>query len=250
MISVFIDTASISEQFSLDQSQVNDLMDYTVKEITAHFAEQWESEAIRTLSSSRQQYINGLVVVDEGFAKGAVMLVGRLPNMIEQGIDSFDMKDGFLNGPNAKQGRDGKRYNTIPFSVGTPGALQENFNGGIMPEEVYSVAKQKNANQPVQKSDLPKQFREPQKKQIQLPQSKSFVEYQHKTSIYEGISKTKDSVTGQTSYKSFRRVSDNSDPASFIHPGIDAHHIGEKVLGDFNVETVVGRALDKFLAQL
>lgn len=249
-MNVFIDTASISEQFYLDQDQVNSLMDYTIKEITARFAEQWEQEAIRSLSSSRQQYINGLVVVDEGFAKGAVVLVGELPNMVEQGANGFDMKEGYLNGPNAKIGSNGNRYNTIPFSVGTPGALQENFNGGIMPQEVYDVVKTKPEGQPLQQKEIPQQFRQPQKKMIQLPESKSFVEYQHKKSIYEGISKQKDSVTGQTSYKSFRRVSDNSQENSWIHPGIEAHNISDKVLSEFNVEVIVGRALDTFLSQL
>ena len=88
MINLSIDTSSIADSFNLDQNDINQLLDFTVKEVTASFASHWEQEAILSLHSSRQQYINSLVVVDEGFAKGAVMLVGKFPNMIESGIDS------------------------------------------------------------------------------------------------------------------------------------------------------------------
>jgi hypothetical protein len=250
---IVIDTSTLVDEFTLDQDDVNKLLDFTVKQLTARFAEEWEKNAIRELKSSRQQYINSLVVVDEGQAKGAVVLVGQLPNMIEQGVGSFDMKEGILKGPNAKISEDGKKYNTIPFSIGTPGALEENFNGGVMPEEIHSIAKKKEVDKPITSEDLktlPKALREPQKKKIVMPESKSFREYQHKNSIYEGITKTKDSVTGQTSYQSFRRVSENSDPDAFIHPGIDAHNIAQKTLDSFDVPTIVGESIDMFLEQL
>jgi hypothetical protein len=250
---IFIDTSTLVEEFSLDQNDVNKLLDFTVKQITARFAEEWEKNAVRELKSSRQQYINSLVVVDEGQAKGAVVLVGQLPNMIEQGTSSFDMKESFLKGPNAKTGENGKKYNTIPFSVGTPGALEENFNGGVMPKEIYAIAKNKEVGKPVTSEDLkqvPQSLREPQKKKIEIPESKSFKEYQHKNSIYEGITKSKDSVTGQNSYQSFRRVSENSDPDSWIHPGIEAHNIAQKALDSFDIPTIVGESIDMFLEQL
>jgi len=253
MISVFIDTSSISEAFFLDQDQINDLMDYTVKEITGRFAQEWENEASRELGSSRQQYINSIVVVDEGFAKGSVMLVGSAPNMIESGSDSFDMKDGLLNGPNSKVTKDGKRYNTVPFRVGTPTAQAENFNGGIMPQEVYDIVSEKEPNEPLQKGDLkdlPKQLKEPKKKSIKMPESKVFKEYQHKHSIYEGITKKQDSVTKQNTYVSFRRVSENSDPLSWIYPGIEPKQIADKVLQEFDIPSETGRAIDKFLKQM
>lgn len=254
---IFVDTSSISEQFSFDQSQINDLMDFTIKEITSAFAAQWENLAIDNLKSSRQQYINSLIVVDEGFAKGAVVLVGWLPNAVENGLESYDMKPGFLDGPNAKQGKSGK-YNTIPFGFGTPGALEENFSGGILPQGVYDVVKGKpqtvvlkgggRASQGLKLEELPQRFQQPQAKSIKQTQSKSFKEYQHKNSIYEGIRKVKDSVTGQNSYQSFRRVSENSDPDSWIHPGIDAAHLAQKTLDQFDIPSETGRAIDKFLS--
>lgn len=252
IVPIFIDTASISEEFYLDQDQVNDLMDYTIKEITARFAEQWEQNAIKELSSSRQQYINSLMVVDEGFAKGAVVLVGELPNMIEQGVSSFDEKPGILKSDNAKTSKTGSKYATVPFNFGTPTALKENFSN-IMPQEVYEIVKQRGTNEPLTTYDLkelPKEIKEPQTKRIQMPESKSFMEYQHKTSIYEGLTKKKDQTTGQNSYVSFRRVSDNSDPNAFIHPGIEARNIAQKTLDGFDIAPIVGKSIDIFLSQL
>jgi hypothetical protein len=142
MIAIFIDTQQISDQFALDQNQINDLMDYTVKGVTSRFADEWQNEANRTLKSSRQEYIANLNVVDEGPGKGAVVLTGWLPNAVEQGIEEFDLKIGLLNGPNAKTAKDGTKYNTVPFTFGTPGSLPENFSS-IMPKEIHDVVKKK-----------------------------------------------------------------------------------------------------------
>lgn len=250
-MNIFIDTQAIYNTYALSKEQIEDLLDYTAKEVTAGFAREWQNEANTTLKSSRQEYVNGIVVVDEGFAQGAVVLTGSFPNMIESGAETFDIKDGVLNGPNAKTGKDGKKYNTIPFKFGIPTSLAENFNGGILPEEVHSILKERNANEPLEKYDLknlPAQLKEPQKKQVRMPESKSFAEYQHKHSIYEGVSKKKDETTGQNSYVSFRRVSENSDPASFIHPGIEAHNLAEKTLDSFQIDRIVSTALDNWLS--
>lgn len=252
MIGVFIDTAAISESFNLNQEDVNKLLDFTTKTMTSRFAEAWSNEASRSLHSARQQYISNLVVVDEGFAKGAVMLTGWLPNAIEQGKSSYDMKEGFLNGPKARVSKDGHRYNIIPFTWGTPGALQENFTGGILPQEVYDVVSKKpqdltisgggKASKPLKPEEIPKMFREPKTKSISENRS-----YTHKSSIYEGISKVKDPVTKQNSYISFRAVSDNSDPNSWIHPGFTAANLAEKALAEFNVPMETARIIDLFL---
>lgn len=250
MISVFIDTMQISSSFNMDENEVSQMVDYTIKEITARFASEWENEANRTLKSSRQEYIANLNVVDEGFAKGAVVLTGVVPNMIESGADGFDMKEGLLNGPNARITKSGNRLNIVPFTFGAPDSLGENFSN-ILPKEVHNIVKQRNVNEPLEKYDLkglPQQFREPQKKTVKLPKSESFAEYQHKSSIYEGVRKVKDSVTGQNSYKSFRAVSDASDANSWIHPGIDAANLADKVLSNFDIPEETGRAIDRFLS--
>lgn len=260
MINVFIDTARLSEDLYLNERQVADLMDFTVKTVTDRFAEEWINEANRTLKTSRAQYIQNIIVVDDGYAKGSVVLTGEHANSIENGFEGFDMKPGLLAGPNAKTTKDGGKYNVVPFSIGTPGALEENFNGGIMPQEVYDVVKSKPvekmlpgggmASKPLTVDDLPQPFQQPKTKSVVLPGTKTAKDYQHKHSIYEGIRKVQDPVTKQNKYQSFRAVSSNSDPLAWIHPGVEAKNIAEKVLQDFNVPAETGRAIDIFLEGL
>lgn len=236
--------------------QVNKLLDFVVKEVTVRFAQEWQNEANRVLKVSRQQYVDSIVVVDEGFARGAVVLLGEHPNSLEEGFESFDMKPGLLAGPNAKTNKSGGRYNVVPFSFGTPGSLEENFSGGILPKPVYTAVKDKpferslpgggKASKTLSIDEIPKAFREPQVKQVKLPGSKTFQEYQHKHSIYEGVSKMQDPTTKQNRYGSFRAVSTNSDPLSWIHPGVEAKKIAESALKDFNIPSETGMALDKF----
>lgn len=249
-MTINIDPSPLIDAYSLSDSDVRDLIDYTVKEVTARFAMALEVEANNTLQKSRLEYISNINVVDEGFAKGAVVLTGELANNIESGKEAYDLKPFFLNGPNAKQGKNGSKYNTIPFTHGTPNALPENFSN-IMPEEVYEVAKNKpiregkNSSEGIKKSELPLKFQQPQVKKIQMPGTNAIVEYQHKHSIHEGIRKQKDSVTKQNSYVSFRRVSEKSDPSSWIHPGFEKRDLFGKTLSTFDVPRIVGEILDE-----
>lgn len=250
MINIQIDVTSLIEPFHLSEDDVNDLVDYTVKEITTRFASALEIEANNSLGDARLDYTSNINVVDEGFAKGAVILTGFLPNSIEQGVGPYDLKPGLLNGPSAKIGADGSRYNTIPFTWGTPGTLSENFSN-TMPEEVYDIAKSKpirigrNTSSGITKDELPQRFQEPQSKKIVLPGSNAIVDYQHKHSIYEGIRKEKDSVTKQNRYTSFRRVSDHSDLSSFIHPGFEKKDLFGKTLINFDINKIIGEILDE-----
>lgn len=258
MISIIIDTRSISEQFELSQGEIDNMMDFVVKEVTHRFADEWTSQANNTLKSSRQQYISNLNVVDEGFAKGAVVLTGWLPNAVEQGLDAYDMKEGLLSGPNSRPTKSGGRINIVPFTFGTPGSLAENFSN-ILPSAVHEVIKSKPMDQslpgggvstrPLKEEEVPQAFRQPQKKSVKLPQAKDAKEYQHKSSIYAGVRKIQDSATGQNRYTSFRAVSSNSDPNSWLHPGIEANNLAEVTLNRFDIPSEVSRALDQWFDQ-
>jgi hypothetical protein len=251
VISIKIDPSPIVERYSLSQDDINDLMDFTIKEITRRFANALEIEANNTLKEARLDYISNIHVIDEGFAKGSVVLTGWLPNAIENGKPAWDMKPDFLSGPNAKITASGTKYNTIPFSHGTPDALEENFNGGIMPDEVYDIVKNKpiredkNTSLPIVKDELPKALQEPQAKKVKMPSTGAIVDYKHKNSIYEGIRKERDNTTKQNRYTSFRRVSENSDPASWIHPGFPRTDLFGKTLLNFNIPQEIGRILDE-----
>lgn len=249
------DFSDLREEFNMSQKDVDGLLDYTVKEITAAFAQEWENQASQNLHSSRNLYMRSIVVSDPGPFKGAVELVNDVPNMIESGKPPYDMKPVLLNGKKAKTGKNGKKYNTVPYSIGTPEALEENFST-IMPEAIYEAVKSKPQDIPIvggvrtqglTKAEIPEQYREPIKKMVFNPKSEAFEEYTHKSSIYEGIVRQKSNVTGQNSYMSFRRVSENSDPLAWIHPGFTAMNLAEKAYDALDIQSVSTNAIDNYL---
>ena len=257
MIPMQFDFGDLREEFSMTQKDIDGLLDFTVKEVTAHFANEWEQVASRELKSSRNLYMRSIVVSNPGKFMGAVELVNDVPNMIESGRGPYDMKPILLGGGKVKIGSDGSRYNTIPFSIGVPTSLPENFST-ILPEPVYGAILQKPfevsipggvRTKGLTSPEIPEKYRTPITKQVPIPESKAFGEYTHKSSIYQGIVRQKSEVTGQNSYVSFRRVSENSDPLSWIHPGFTAKNLAEKALETFNAPAVSSKAIDKYLTQ-
>jgi hypothetical protein len=257
MIPILIDTTSLRQEFDLTQKDVEKLIDYTTKEIGAQFATEWEKAAQTELSSSREQYIRSIVVTDPGMGMSAVELVGEVPNMIEAGAPPFDMKPGLLNGPNAKTTSTGKKINTVPFKIGTPGALSENFST-IFPESVYEVMKTYAQDieipggmttKGLESGDIPAPYDKPRTRTVPIPNSDRHGEYVHKSSIYQGIQRQRSNVTNQNSYVSFRRVSEGSDPLSWIHPGFKPANLAEKAMDNLKIDQVMGRSIDNFLIQ-
>ena len=256
MQAVSIDIGNVPNEFALTKDQVEQMIDYTVKTVTAKFAENWEIEAGKELNSIRNRYVRSLNLVDDGWMAGAVTLVGELPMMLEQGASSFDMKQNFKNSDKAVQKEGGGWYLTIPFRIASSEALGESeVFSGVMPKDVYNIAKSKQVDEQTRSSnsikpnELPDKYK-PKKKKVEIPESNTFKEYQHKTSIYAGIRKEKDEETGQNRYTNFRRVSDESDPASWQYPGLEAKQIGDKALNNMDINTVIDQSVDDVLSQL
>lgn len=245
-VDLFIDTKALSEQYPMTQQQADALIDYVVKSVAASYAASWEELAVRELRISREQYVKSFIVKDEGNGVASVMLAGKLANMIEEGTPAFDMKPGFLNGPKSKTAKDGSKYNTIPFYMGTPTALEENFNGGLMPKQIYEEMRNREVNKPLTIAEIAKPFDEKQTHRVEM-KPKQFEVYEHKNSIYEGLVKKQDSVTKQNTYMTFRRVSENSNPSAWIHPGLPPKHFADRALSELNKEVEIGRAIDTWL---
>jgi hypothetical protein len=262
MISFTVDTGALSEEFTLTKKDVDAMMTYCVQEVAGSFASLWEDLARKNLRSSRNQYINSIVVSQEGPTQTSVALVGKLANMIETGVSPFDMKTGFEASAKKHMKKDGGWYMTIPFRFATPGAIGENeVFSGRLPQPVYAVVKSAPVTIPIsggmRSAGLdPLQIASPYDQVktraavTNIPESKIFAAYEHKSSIYAGITKVQDSTTGQNRYMSFRRVSDKSDPMSWINSGIEAHNFGDKAEAQLDVPTVVDQAVDTFLSRL
>lgn len=259
-IPIILDLADLQQKFNISREQVDDVCDNMAKTLAARYAQKLEGLAQSSLHKTRERYIRNIRVIDSGRMEGTVMLdysKDKLIRMIEEGASAFDMKEKMLSSPKAKISAKGGRYITIPFRWGTPGALGESSAfSGIMPSQVYSVAKKMTQDIPMSgggmrsggldASLLPTPFSQPQTRGNLKDSSGKilFHAYEHKTSLYQGMVKSQDSATGQNRYFSFRRVSSNSDPDAFIHPGIEQHGLVNKALAQFDQTTELERALD------
>lgn len=264
---IIVDTTSIMDQFgALSPESINAMLDNVAKGLAAAYANQLELQAQSDLHQTKRRYINAIKLVDSGKAEGTVMLdysKDKLIQMIEEGAGPFDMKPYFMGSPKAKVGKNGVKYLTIPFRWGTPGIVGEaDTFSGVMPKAVYDVVKSKPTNIPVSGGgsrsvgislkEIPAQF---QMKKVRpaiaaTETNQAWAAYQNKAPVSQGISKYNDPSTGQNTYRSFRRVSENSDPDAFIHPGIKAYNLMQKALGAFDTGTELGNQLDIELGKL
>jgi len=240
-----MDFTEVVEEYNLTAEQAMQLGESVKQAVTAQVLMNWQNLAKKNLKSTRRRYLNGLRVVEEGRLTNTIVLKGKLNNMIEAGISSFDMKLGFANSSKAKRKKDGGWYLTIPFRHATEGALGESEAfSSVMPKEITKLARERaksGKNTGLRAEDLPRAL---QTKKV------SQSGYKHKNPIYEGLKRTKTfSEERDGVYVTFRRVSDKSAPKAFIHPGFKSKNsnFAEKALNNPNIQTVLDNAVDEFV---
>lgn len=265
--SLSIDAREVYEEFDLDEAAKIRLSRDLVESVSLGIFYNWQEEAKRSLRSTRNSYIQGLQIVKYSDTAVAIMLTGVLNNMIESGVSAFDMKKGFSRSQNIKFNKLGAWYLTIPFRLSTPGSLGENeIFGGQMPREVYEAVLKKQGQLTTELvnrksksfslgvSDLPEKYKQPSSRAAfsDTTTKKYFEQYTHKSPLYAGLSKiTKTYESGsQNSYMSFRRVSQNSNPSSWIHNGILAYNLADKAMQATDVRTIIDNRVDEFLSSL
>ena len=264
LIPIHIDTSDLQAEFSMSKEDIEDMIDNTVKAITLDYYNKWGLKASQNLKSTRSRYLDSLVLVDEGMMKGAVILRDDDPlvMMLEEGASEYDIKEGMARSPKRKIKSDGGWYMTIPMRYSTPSALGESeVFSGALPPEIYEKIKSADVNistgsgmrsEGLKLEDIPTQYKEKTTRSA-IPKSRLLEarkEYISKSSPYEGMMKIKDSGTGQSSYMKFRRISDKSDPSSWIHKGLEQRHFAEQAMTELNVENIVDIQIDNFLNNL
>ena len=252
---VLIDLSGVQEQFQLAVDNMDKLTEICVKEVTAAIYSNWQSLARQRLHSTLPEYLQHLLVVDKGRFAKQIILSGELPTMLESGADAFDMKEGFKKSPyvkytvpvyNAKGGvvyPGGDWYLTIPFRQGTPGIVGQAGFANEMPQEIYDLMVHRPANIPLRAAEIPHPYNVPKSSAAILDEKGNtlFAEYQHKSSIYEGLTKKTAAYnkTTQNTYVSFRRAGENSDPDAFIHRGLKALNLADEAIQNTDVEGIV-----------
>jgi hypothetical protein len=171
--------------------------------------------------------------------RGRVTASSDHAEAIERGSPARDMKDGLLAGPRARISKTGQRYTIIPFRHNTPTA---SATGQPMPAEVYKQAKklaytqvvgtkqEKNADGKMVTRNVYShggQLNVGQgigwRSRIQ-PQGH---EHTHAVSIFHGMVRM--GSPKQSSFMTFRVVSEASPPNSWWSPAIEPRPVSEAV---------------------
>jgi hypothetical protein len=172
---------------------------------------------------------------------GAVISTYPRAMMIEEGYASFDMKPGLLNGPKSRPKKDGGRYNIVPFRYLLPNKQYRNRHFPTMPVSIARLVTAKSFAPSIQDQpggkvqwgsrlelpagEYPGAIKNPfytaaeaERRGKENPMTDV---YAWKSSPFAGmvrIQKTYEQRK-QSIYLTFRTVSDQSDPNSWIHPG-------------------------------
>lgn len=256
MIPIEIDTKGLSQEFGLSKEQVSGLIESVIMGITNKASEKWKFLAGQELKSTRDLYINSLIVGSEGPFIGYVMMVSKnpLPIMLEVGCGSFDMKEGFENSSKIKVKKGGGWYLTIPFRFAASTSLGESsVFSGKLPKDIEKLAKTLLPKQGLKFEQIPKELQALKTREKLIGKDKKgdlkeFDAYTHKNSIYEGLQHTK--LPGSKShnqYMNFRRVSDKSDSNSFIFPGLIAKNFKDKTIQSMDLFQEIDKLIDDYL---
>ena len=245
MLPISIDVSDLAKQFKLSREQIRPLVVDTLNALSTRTVELWKEEA-RVLGSTRAEYLNAIYVLRDSDNSVIVGLHGVLPNMVEKGASPFDMKDGFLKSNKKTTTADGW-YLTIPFKWFTPGTLEESTPK--IPEEIHRVVKEITDRSGIKRSELPSKYRDVlgQRDRIET-RTKVWDTYRHKSPLWEGM--VRSPKKDHSHYVTFRRVSSNSDPDSWIHRGLVRRDFLNRAMGRLEINSIVLRSRDRFLQNI
>lgn len=156
------------------------------------------------LKSSAQAYMRGLsqpVVKDR---TAVITLGGAFPNMMEKGSSPYDLKKMLR----------GRKFVDVPFRHGPPGSKSVQS----MPKNDYNVMRMVAAS--ARAAGRARGPRDMPTKPMTVTRE-GFGKYRHKESKYGSMLVMTHKYKGATQrqYLTIRRISQKSNPASWIHPG-------------------------------
>ena len=244
MLKFQFDISGVVNEFSLTKEDVRSLSNLILDRLVDEYMFSWENIVDSTLDSTRDEYKKGMYSDrpdDNSAIIGLTSTQSKLAMMIEAGANIFDEKEGFAKSTKKKKcGKDGW-YLTIPFRHATSSEIMKQFTK--QGENVLSFLK---GGSTLSQSELPTGYDEPLGHII----PGSLIRYEHKSPIYEGLKRIKMNSTEKEKrggYFTFRRVSDNSDPQSWFHPGFQAKNLMDKALTEAKLDQVVDSVLQEFI---
>jgi len=180
-----------------------------------------------SLYTSRQDYIKSLDFERAG-NKLFVISIKEPGINYEEGWKSFDEKPGLLNGPKARVTKDGHRYNIIPF--------QHRPSSKVRHPRLAQTGYYDQLRQTVSQMEkvTPREIRDRSGRVVGSVVAKARKGIEGYTAGMVKIEKQYNERR-QYTYMTFRGVSDNSSPDSWIHPGykgLKAFDVAEKMVED------------------
>lgn len=242
-----IDMSGTINAFNFSAEDAKSFSNFFLDRATDAYMQKWEEIVDKSLKGTASSYKAGMdakriddytqVFLLEG--KGD----GKLGLMIEMGHEAFDQKPSFLNSPKRKAKKSGEGfYLTIPFRVATAEAIAASpIFASKQTQELQKIAKNLKQGEYLNKNNVPQEL---QNYGVREEMS-NYPEYKHKSFDYQGLRHSTKENHGQ--YEMFRRVSDESDPNSWIHPGFEAKNFMEKALQEIQIEKIYEEARDEFL---
>jgi len=210
-----------------------------VVEVAKGARDEWVRLAQARFKTSKEIYINGLRQAESfkvedssgGGLQATIQLVGVMPNNFEFGMGSFDMKTvrpGWLGGGKAKTAKDGSKYIVIPFRHST-GDTRFGYTGkaaGVRPDlkgQLKKVVKQYGLDRALTSSVGEVATRRIPRNAPVHPYLKGLQKTEYAQATRTGGMKR----TGQLN--TFRVMSENSPPESWIHPGLKPANLLKEV---------------------
>ena len=228
MIPLYIDISEVIQEGILSKQEADELLSHLINKATDYVYEQWRDKAEQTLKSTKDNYVEGLVKGTEG-RTGFVELNGEFNNWVEQGHEAWDMKSVNFE-KHGKPSKSGGWYFTVNFRWGSTGATKEikRFSN-YLPANVQAKVKS-NSGKPLKSSQVPAPFNQLKPTKVVMLNGVPTTTSQHKNYLMTGLIRTpkKYQVATQGKYSTFRRISDKSDPNSWLHPGLHAVNLAEK----------------------
>lgn len=250
MLPVKIDISNPIDRYSLSESQAADMAAMVTVGLANIYANNMIELAKKELNSTRKMFVNGIKVVQLSKYACAVDLIGVMPNAITFGMSPFDMKDGFSKSAKRVSKKGGGWYLTIPMRWANPNAIASSqVFSGTMPPEIYNLAKRLQSGitgkDTLRTGDLPAGFDDSKFRPAMQVADEVREQYDHKSPMFAGLQK---SGSGKnTQYSTFRRVSDKSDPNSWMHSGIIAKNIHIKAYEMMSIGDEAKRIIDSYL---
>ena len=173
-----------------------------------------------------------------------VTLKSKIAAALEDGASAYDLKAALLKHAR-RVSKSGVPYVDVPFTHTTSGT-----RGMRLPS---SVKKTINA-QPIGTSGVARLAQRTQGKKVKQTFNQKSVDggitrkkrvYTRRSGLHDGLIRTKTSDGSR--YATVRRISANSDPASWMHPGFKGSHILKKTLPKLrrDIEAIVKEAVVK-----